>query len=510
MSAAESAMGFFDRRSTKDFIESFPVSDSFTLFVGAGASIDRGSPGWDQLVRTLLLRSLESKTKNPRVLRKTIDELTARFDPALLGSSVQRSFEQKYPDETSIHHLHNQLYHYLYEGWIPRESLSTSVALLAVILKSLGRDVHIVTTNYDDNVETAIEDSKSVYDAAQISGCRFVPGSDVPTQLDRHDIPVVHLNGLVSRRNSVEGKIVFSEADFSEIAQTNEGWSTILEYLLERFSSTRVLFVGTSLRDSNVVSALLRSRQGASGERFLVSSLNEFVDLPKTVAAGVAGVFADRVLHLGVEPIFTDFFGQVRQLVKELGYSASMADQYPASRYEVRLRAWKDKWVDQVGKSAPKLFETRLKHQDVLSRTLSDLREVGLIPSGRAKLELWIRTYPNERQLELWSTSESVFTSLEGPHLATIELRSPYESVAVFVKGQQHSGTALNRTSRWQYSFGSVVTLESELQLPVGVVMLLLESGNAGRKIVRTGQVDRIMEFVLERVAPLLSGSSSG
>ncbi|MFP5580027.1 MAG: hypothetical protein ACLGIZ_17595, partial [Acidimicrobiia bacterium] len=53
----------------------------------------------------------------------------------------------------------NRLFDHLYHDWIAANGLGAAVARLAMLAKASGTDVHIITTNYDDNIETAPHNS---------------------------------------------------------------------------------------------------------------------------------------------------------------------------------------------------------------------------------------------------------------------------------------------------------------------------------------------------------------
>ena len=500
MATDQSVEGFFDRATTKKFVTEFRNGDKYTIFVGAGASVDRGSPSWEGLVRLLLADSLRASL-GPDA--EAIAELSAQsLDPATLGSVVQRRFEKTYP-HIPVHHLHNQIFHHLYARWTPRASLSTHVADLALQLRRLGNDVHIITTNYDDNIEMS-----HVTGEATVPDVTFKKLAGPPGHLETNEVPVVHMNGMIGHNQEILGEIVFSESDFSKIATDGHRWSELSTYLADRFENTTVLFVGTSLRDINVSSALVRTI-GPQNRRYVLTSIHEFEGLDRPRRKDIAAIHDHRYQHLGVQSIRTDFFGQVGQLTKELTYSVALGDAYEQSCYSTRLRDWWDAWSTDMAANSHLVFQRRSQHQTHLAEFIERLQADFAIPATcRMKVELWVRSSPDLRRLELWSSSDAVTVNLDGPHSADIELDSAYICVSAFTKRQiyMREQENLNRT-RWAYRIAATVVLSSErwLSLPAGVIVLLLDDANVGRGLTEDGGDDSIGAKLLDVGEHLLS-----
>jgi hypothetical protein len=513
--AISDPLGFFDRQATRAFIDEFARSTHVTLFVGAGASIDRGSPDWGTIAGRLY-SEMSDLPADGEFTTAVLRMIFATGDPAHLGSVVREQFRLRYPQPLAEHHLSNKIFQELYDGWLPRESMSTMVARLALFMANNGTRVHILTTNYDDNIESFGVDPTADGGGermqlnelgrwAEANGLRLKSFTIAPPKnLRRRTIPVVHLNGLVGQSGNRDGQIVFSEEDFALFGEHAADPTAQAAYLEERFRSTSTLFVGTSLRDVHVVRALVRSRMGED-RRYAVMPAQQFntPGADERVIDQLLDVLTLRLRHLGVQTVTPDFFGQVSQLLNELAHSCADPDGYIEVEYHKRLRRWWESWNRYTGGGS---FDERQRyHQKRLASCIDLMRREGLLSNQvQTRIEIWIRSDPDDRHLELWSNSETVTVRHGTGHVARIGLNSTYpDPVGTFTNRQVTSGRPERTASRWQWQISSPVVLSGEwLEMPVGVVRVLLrepgdrEIGSLSEASIATRAVEAARELL--------------
>jgi SIR2-like domain len=474
---------FFHRAETKELIETIAVADRLTIFAGAGVSRDRGSPDWEQLVHGLLNDRIRESPAFHEVRRQVSDrdafvsDIADRFLAAIgtpaTASAVRHIFERDEhdPDDLIQRKIHDLLYH----DWAPGGPLSATIAELAAMWRLSGKDVAIVTTNYDDNIETSFRDLEPLRELLAERGVEVVAVTS-EREVGENVIPVYHLHGYVPRTGTPDGPLVLCERDFARDASP-EDWRK--ELLAERLTETTCLFVGSSLQDPTLVRNLVATAATATvgryaalavqGEAWLATS----EPLPTTLQ-----MLTDfRLRHLGVTAIRTDFFGQISQLLHEIhvcqaaGPGSYQDDDSPI-RYGRRLKRWEQEWRGVVARRTEQAIQEHHYREllKVRDRLLDEVKPDG---DELVKVELWIRD-PEARQLVLWSSSEAVWRNRKSLHRGDIIHQSPYISVQAFCFGHVYRPKPEDvPPGRWRNFVSTPVVLGEEWsQLPVGVVTI--------------------------------------
>jgi hypothetical protein len=495
-----SGAGFFDRDSTLEFIQRLSAEKRLTIFAGAGVSIDRGSPHWWQLVFDLMVERVDELMDGEVEADDIVaaEEAVAAFlsdNGVIQGASVVR---QMFTDVYSMApeaHLHNGLYDLLYDDWVARDSLASAIATCALTFKVDNRNVHIITTNYDTNIEQAIHGDPALSGYAEQDGYRFVTLGKPPGRtLKPGDIPVVHIHGCIEQDGGVKGDIVFCEADYGKWSMPERPSDHRLsEYIEGRFRNSAVLFVGSSMNDPNIINLMLRTQNRARRPRSVISPVA--ADRAKYGPTMQGQVFDHlshvgtlRLSHVGVDEVIQpDFYGQVSQLLHEVALGVDQtANEYRP--YRDRIRLWWSQWDQKrlerdrkAARSAKGYLDTRHMHQHRLSECLDGLLVAGVLPNPDcAKIELWIRCDPDSRNLVLWSSSEVVQVSSRSEHCALISPNSPYKAVQAFASRKFEEGTIdISASQRWgQYLACPVILMDKPwYNLPVGVVTLMIRRG---------------------------------
>lgn len=188
--------------------------------------------------------------------------------------------------------------------------------------------------------------------------------------------------------------------------------------------------------------------------------------------------FEKRLNHLGVDVIWTDFFGQIPQLLNEIALCALQAKPYrgPSAdyRYGQRVTNWYREWDRKIRR------ERFVVAQDRCQRFLSDAkaqlsRALPTKQGEQFKLEVWVRRKPETRKLSLWCSSEMTWRSSNSMHQGLITNNSNYVAVRAFCRGHVERGALPDGASRWKTYFSLPIILEerSWQRIPVGVISLL-------------------------------------
>ena len=227
--------------------ESF-VSGRLQIVVGAGASIAAGLPGWNDLNASMINEFFRGEFENsgpgpfplePEELGTLSKVFESRFGRDAVIDLLRQRLDARGEESSFINVLYKALY-----GDMESYDLQPIHRELAAAMgqrAEADRAAYIYTLNYDDALETAIEN------------VRGEPPEVVTTEGVIGDNAVVHLHGYLSIGNSdaepadlVEGEIILSEKDYlSSMGQTAD------QRLSELFEDddSDVLLLGMSLED---------------------------------------------------------------------------------------------------------------------------------------------------------------------------------------------------------------------------------------------------------------------
>lgn len=479
--ADDESVGFFDRPSSHDLIYRISEIERLTIFAGAGVSLDRGSPTWEGLVERCLAALLgkigELESDSARAIVAHLGSLGA----GSAAMQIAKDDERKLPD--FLYMLIARLFD---KGWDAGGGLARAVVDLAMIRTCAGLPTTILTTNYDDNLErSATESSLSEY--ARELGVSLEPWYDASAEpdaisaaVDNFLVPVVHLHGFINV-NREPTSFTLSEADF---ARASVGWQN--ELLKSLLADSAALFIGTSLRDQDIVSALCRSTD--ERERFAIlcaQDVDMFGDAEGQERSQTRMAVDSRVRSIGVRPIIVDYYGQVQQILREITVQHLTGSSYLSdgrcgdSCYDKRLREWWSAFALAVNEldELDELDDVKVQVvlMDALSGLGSDVAEIaGINDPGDWKVELWLRQNPDSREMHLWATSESIHLKPPTRHRATIPRDDGYHAVAAFQSRTTQYGP-VGVHSRWNWHFAEPIILTDEpwYDLPVGVINFL-------------------------------------
>jgi hypothetical protein len=496
------SIGFFDRTSTKAVITQLGDVEKLTIFIGAGASLDRGAPSWAGLMESLLAGSLIERSVHGSLRARTQSQLSEIYGRDAAGvmhlagapSDGLRDTARRYVEDVGVIQVASSLVEAfggnrklikeriraaLYSDTSLSGPLTEAIVLLATRAKDSGRQVSIVTTNYDTLLELS-SDGKCVTNEEGLSVSAFL-------RSDPHTIPVFHVHGFIAHPNErtvdrEKESFVASETDFYRLGSQQQ------HLLKEVLDTTNCLFVGTSLTDPTFVRILTENsgpRRYAvlprQGDKWRASTADD-EQVPNRVAQEDAW-FVDRMAHLGVLPIRTDFFSQVPVLLNEMSVALrppKKAAAPPYIDYSTRLKSWWTSWEEVTERHG-------LRGRIVMSQLLrtchdavvEELRSKTGSDAGNFKLELWVRQNPSSREMVLWASSTALWLADNSTfHRSAIDFNSRYVAVQAFCDGGITRRKAqADRQGRWRTFLTTPVTLQSDAchGLPAGVISLLCD-----------------------------------
>jgi hypothetical protein len=513
-------VGFFDCKTTENAIIDLASATSVTFFLGAGVSADQEVPTWADLVARLMETALpedlvKTQLREPSGQSTGIARaLIRRYFQLPMATAIDGLLKEKFGHRGYINERNKLLRQSIYRkadrtsrDFLRNPSLAREVVLSAILLKACGKDVHILTTNYDHAIEEISRDDVDARRDADYWGIEFQTYADGPPDnyISELEIPVVHVHGSIGRR-SRPSLVVFSEPDYAKWAKRTE----VLDYVRRRFADTRLLMIGASLRDHNIISYLSETNWNLAHRYALLPLQGDSAhDIGRLVGfEPISAIQEHRADELGISGLFPDFYGQVHQFLIELGYAAGQAidgSSYAANSYGKRIRLWADD------------FERCASDEDYrkdVTRTLRDLaKEIRTrVPEAeQVKIEVWTRRNVDGRTLELWCNSQSTHLGDDyWPNERRIIKDVTAPAVHSFSNRTAVSGRVVDRQDgRWTHYVASTVMIDQEpySSLPIGAAVTLFHAPGITTDVLPSveSKKDEIVRIVLDEVEQILN-----
>jgi hypothetical protein len=206
---------FFWRDSTQEAIRRLVEAKRVTLVVGAGASAEVGYPTWSELVERLLLRALDPTVEVLKAdYSEPVREAAARAiaEGGVLGAATMA--------RAALGDRFNQELRACLYGWpdewrwaAPGATAQAVANLFATMTERDDEACEVLTTNYDLNLEKAMEDVLETEVTGLVGGHEPPPGQFV----------VRHLHGILTE-DGVEKSVALTEADYHTADPTGVPW----------------------------------------------------------------------------------------------------------------------------------------------------------------------------------------------------------------------------------------------------------------------------------------------
>lgn len=522
-----SATQFFAQEETKESLVALARSDRIILYCGAGVTIDRTGLGWKDLISLSLRAKVDDSAHY--ISDRHLGILSDKLDSQRLASVLSQHFVSKYSDpETRRSRIIGNLRQELYERHTWRGGrLAGNIVQFAIFAASAGKEVSIVTTNYDTYIEQEID--------AELSRLRNTkepyPGLVVETTYRRSvrdrkpsdvTLPTVHLvylHGRIPQESKATERVVIDEVDY---AITRARSVEALTALFGAQTST-IIMVGASLTDPPLLEALALTRDsGAHKFALMPVSSTQIGQNPESDVDDLLKHLRGRCRLLGFDLLTPDFKTQVAQFFEELTICSGLVD--PAAylkkaervSYGQRLVQWWEDW-SPASKEEPYIVDTFTE----LRAFTGHLREEWKLPSEATsgaellKIEMWVRWAPAEhRSLALWASSLGVLVARDLLRRAELVIDAPQASARCFTEGRpQHvdlsevqppKTTHSNRPypTRWTSFLSVPIYLESPTRrLVAGVITLASSKSKEESKVPRMETGD--MEDLITRLRAL-------
>lgn len=491
---------FFHRPETREMIAKLAGWSGWTIYVGAGGSVDRTGLTWSRLVDELLEDFVADADLRRVVLAQHGEQRAATIACSLYGD-----------DDDSTDRITRKIQELLYgnPGFLAGRMLPF-VAGLAVTLWLVGSPVAIVTPNYDsyllDEIRLQLDPSEAMSPAELATLVRHYVArgaNETLEVLEEHladqAITFVSLHGYIPKRGEAVSPPVVSEADYH---RTSDDSTKLLTRL---FADRNLLILGSSLTDPPLVSALHQTKRPSTGlsdvdpprERVAVLPLQgtEWASVPREQMPQAVQLTEQRLETLDVESIFPDFFGQVGQFVHEVTKCIEFGDVddlrafTSKRRYGSRLTQWWGDWIAMTQGAAG----SQANHHSLLRDVCAEVAEIlNTSPSEPLKLEAWVRWQPSEnrRELALWASSVGTWPDIQSMRRDTISPDSPYRSVQAFCNGSPTFMSARpGESTRWKTYLAVPVWLARDNGwLQVGVLSLASMREEASASLNRTAR----------------------
>lgn len=271
-----------------------------TMFVGAGVSMEAELPSWNALVRKLLIGARRAGDDD--------DAVAAWADTVLEEGPLAAAAvaEALYPDAGTFRRA---LRDALYER-DPNSYVSGALAgQIAWLKQRLGSRLALLTVNYDGLLEAALAERG-------IETASYVRGRSEPSG----KAAVWHLHGRLIRTASGkswhrEGNLVLSEGSY--VRSTASTFPQ--EFVAQRLRSSLCVFVGLSMTDPNFIRWLYNSADQPGGPRFVIFVRQAGLVADQRVQDILEHSAAARWVRYGVTPVWANYYGEVAQVIHEIG-----------------------------------------------------------------------------------------------------------------------------------------------------------------------------------------------
>jgi hypothetical protein len=455
-----------------------------TVFAGAGVSMEAGLPSW----RDLIHRLLDDVAGDLEPADRAVWAAEILTEGPLAAAATARALHADDADFAKA--LRQALYGGRRPSAYAPEALARELARLKL---RLGDRVALLTANYDGLLEAALADA-GLDPASPVSGRPEPEGRAA----------VWHLHGRLMPRLS-DGPLVLTEGDY--VRSTSETWPQ--DFVASRLRDSLCLFVGLSMTDPNFIRWLYR--HGAQGDHPHMAVFVRQGGRPMSAAVRtrLEEATTARWSQSNITPVWTNYYGEVAQLVHELALRAGDPSAPPfRRRAEAQVAAGRALVV-------PSGRERFADAQHELSTWLHELadavRHVArkadiLLAPGTVGLGLWGADH-EQGVAELWATSERALLGPEGLEQRPMHAATPWVGVEAILRGAPFEQELPGAPSRWRFVRGiPIVTDDAGRRAVAGAITLTSTAPLADCPL----SVRRAPPGLLRDIDQLVAGAAAG
>lgn len=464
-----------------------------TMFVGAGVSMEAELPSWAALVRGLLLAAAPGEVDLDT--RKSWAEMVLREGP-LAAAAVAESL---YPDTNTFRRaLRDALYEENPEQYVPG-ALAGQIAWLK---ERMGPRLALLTVNYDGLIEAALAE-RGLETASYVRAWSEPAGKAA----------VWHLHGRLTRTVSGKnwqrvGSLVLSEGSY--VRSTTGTFPQ--EFVAERLNTSLCVFVGLSMTDPNFIRWLYKSAADAGGPRYVIFVRQASAATDVAVRGLLERSAAARWARYGVTPVWANYYGEVAQIVHEIGLRCTGVEPI-----DFRARA-----AERLSTGALRLIpdgddEFRSAQEESsqwLRGLLENVRAICLaadppvdVAGHHLGLGLWAMNH-DEGILTNWASGDRAYQDREALIGNPLHVHSRWVAAAAISTGVSVEEDPMVYASRWRFVRAIPVVVEPDGERSVvGAVTLTsttpLEDCPLGKHRAPPGLLNAVDAFLSSQAGAL-------
>lgn len=223
---------------------------NYSLFLGAGVSIDAGLPNWSDLMKKII-KEVYSKNKEKTLTDLDYDDIEKQcFNSSIIVGQFLKEYNEKDISKDIIQKCLYENYNSLHET----NASELISSIISIIQKNMPQS--IVTYNYDDLIENFLENS-------QINKYETITGGKIMTE---KTLPIYHVHGYVPNpvKKLNNEDVVLTEESYHKIYQEPFHWSNIIQ--LQALNHNTCFFIGLSMSDPNLRRLLDISMKNCTSE----------------------------------------------------------------------------------------------------------------------------------------------------------------------------------------------------------------------------------------------------
>jgi hypothetical protein len=459
-----------------------------TMFVGAGVSMEAELSSWNALVRSLLIQARRGEDED---LLDAWAETVLREGPLAAGAVA----EALYSDERVFRRaLRDALYVRDPSTYAPG-ALAGQIAWLK---QRLASRLALLTVNYDGLLEAALAE-RGLEPASYVRG-RSEPAGKAA---------VWHLHGRLMRdargRSWLrEGNLVLSEGSY--VRSTASTFPQA--FVAERLRGSLCVFVGLSMTDPNFIRWLYNSAEEQGGPRYVI-----FVRQASPVAdSGVRRILeqsaAARWARYNVTPVWANYYGEVAQIVHEIGLRCGDGDPVDFSE---RARRRLTCGAARLSPQDPTEFQEA--QREISAWLQGRLHDVGAICDAERPvvdlsdhhLGLGLWAVDHERgQVVNWASADRAYQEPDAAPTNPLHVHSRWVAAAAIAGGVSVEQDPKVYASRWRFVRAIPIVVEPEGERSiVGAITLTsttpLEEFPLAQALAPPGLLSEIDKFLSER-----------